>query len=50
MKAMPALLIGRSKKAEAECWKKAIKELARCQVDDCNRHGIPPITTVSGPR
>lgn len=39
----------RTDKAKDECWKKAISEMARCQVDDCNRHGIPPIITTTVP-
>jgi outer membrane protein assembly factor BamB len=42
-------MLWRYDKAKDECWKKAISEMARCQVDDCNRHGIPPIITTTVP-
>jgi hypothetical protein len=39
----------RNRKAKKDCWDKAIEAMSRCQVDDCNRHGIPPIITTTVP-
>lgn len=39
----------RTRKAKTDCWDKAIEAMSRCQVDDCNRHGIPPIITTTVP-
>lgn len=33
-------------KAQEKCWQEAVNELSRCQVETCNRHGIPPIITI----
>jgi hypothetical protein len=35
----------RTAKAREKCWQEANRELSRCQVETCNRHGIPPIIT-----
>jgi hypothetical protein len=39
----------RTNKAREKCWKEANRELSRCQVETCNRHGNPPIITTSVP-
>lgn len=39
----------RTDKAKDECWKKAIKELGRCQVEVCGRHKPDPILTITVP-
>ena len=38
----------RTKDERRRCWVNANKELKNCQVETCNRHGTPPILTISG--
>ena len=33
-----------------KCREEATEELANCQVQDCDRHGIPPIVTIVAPQ
>jgi hypothetical protein len=34
-------------KQREKCWADAANDLGKCQVETCDRHGLPPIVTVS---
>jgi hypothetical protein len=38
----------RTRQQRKQCWIEANLKLKDCQVETCNRHGIPPILTIDG--